>query len=70
MNIERTLRLMAGTVVLASVGLTLLHSQYWLILTAFVGFNLFQSGITNWCPAMLILKRLGLPSCGEAAVGR
>lgn len=70
MTIERALRLMAGTVVLVSVGLTVLHSQYWLILTAFVGLNLFQSGITNWCPAMLLLKWLGLPGCQQVPASR
>jgi hypothetical protein len=30
------------------------------LFTAYVGLNLFQSGITNWCPAMMLLKQLGL----------
>jgi hypothetical protein len=28
--------------------------------TVFVGANLFQSSLTNWCPMMNILQRAGL----------
>ena len=31
--------------------------------TLFVGLNLLQSGVTNSCPMMAILRRAGLPSC-------
>ena len=61
MSIERTLRLMAGTFILVSLALAHWHSPYWLWFTAFVGLNLFQSGITDWCPAMWFLKKAGLP---------
>jgi hypothetical protein len=63
MTIERGLRLAAGVVVLGSVALTLLHSPYWLALTAFAGLNLLQSGFTDWCPMVWILARLGLRPC-------
>ena len=63
MTIERVLRLMAGCVVLLSVALTHWVSPYWLLLTAAVGLNLLQSGFTDWCPAMWILEKLGLPRC-------
>jgi hypothetical protein len=39
----------------------LFHSPYWLLLTAFVGLNLFQYGFSKFCPLGLILKRLGIP---------
>lgn len=32
----------------------------WLWLTAFVGFNLFQSGFTGFCPLASILRKMGL----------
>lgn len=67
MTIERGLRLVAGTVVLASLGLAWLHSPYWLGLTAFVGLNLFQSGLTNWCPMVWLLGRCGLRACTAEA---
>ncbi|MBE9504792.1 MAG: DUF2892 domain-containing protein [Proteobacteria bacterium] len=63
MNVERLLRLIAGTFVLLSLGLAQIHSPYWLWFTAFVGLNLFQSGFTNWCPMMTFLKMAGVKSC-------
>jgi Protein of unknown function (DUF2892) len=60
MTIERTLRLMAGIFVLLSLALGYWVSPYWFLFTAFVGLNLFQSGLTNWCPAMTILRKLGM----------
>jgi hypothetical protein len=66
MTVERALRLLAGLFVLASVGLALLASPWWLLLTALVGLNLLQSAFTDWCPAVWVLERLGLPRCGDA----
>jgi hypothetical protein len=60
MNVERWLRLIAGFFVLLSLLLSHFHSPYWLWFTAFVGLNLFQSGFTNWCPMMNILRTLGV----------
>lgn len=66
MTVERTLRLMAGAFVLISLALGYWVSPYWFLFTAFVGLNLFQSGFTNWCPAMWVLRRLGLAEAGIA----
>jgi hypothetical protein len=60
MTVERGLRLMAGIVVLLSLVLAVKVSSYWLFLTAFVGLNLLQSAFTNWCPAMVLLRKIGL----------
>jgi hypothetical protein len=60
MTVERGLRLMAGAFILLSLALGYWVSPYWYLFTAFVGLNLFQSGITNWCPAMYFLKKCGL----------
>lgn len=59
MTINRILRAIAGFFILLSVGLSYIHSPYWLYFTAFVGLNLLQSAFTNWCPMMAILKMLG-----------
>ena len=59
MTVERWLRLIAGGFVLASVALGYAHSPYWFLFTAFVGLNLLQSGLTNWCPMMTFLRMLG-----------
>jgi len=62
MTIERSLRLIAGTFILASLALGHWVSPYWYLFTAFVGLNLFQSGLTNWCPMMSFLRRMGVPA--------
>jgi hypothetical protein len=63
MTVERGLRLIAGVVVLASVSLAVAVSPRWLLLTAFAGLNLFQSGFTNWCPMVWLLEQIGLTRC-------
>jgi len=60
MTVERTLRLIAGSFILLSLALGHYLSPYWYFFTAFVGFNLFQSGFTNWCPMMTFLRKLGV----------
>ena len=60
MTIERYLRAIAGSFVLASVLLAHYHSKYWLFFTGFVGLNLLQSAFTNWCPMITFLKKLGV----------
>ena len=60
MTVERGLRLMAGVMVLLSFVLTYYVSHYWIWLTVFIGLNLLQSAFTNWCPAMSILRAIGL----------
>lgn len=60
MTVERGLRLMAGVMVLLSIALAYYLSHYWIWLTVFVGLNLLQSAFTNWCPAMNILRAIGL----------
>ncbi|HRX71448.1 MAG: DUF2892 domain-containing protein [Gammaproteobacteria bacterium] len=72
MNSERIIRIMAGAFVLISLLLgasasPFYHSSYWLWFTAFVGLNLFQSGFTRFCPAELILWKLGVKSAGDPA---
>ena len=60
MTIERWVRVIAGTFVFCSVALGYYVSPYFLLFTAFVGLNLFQSGITRWCLMEDILKKLGV----------
>ena len=65
MNVERTLRLVAGIFVLISVALGYWVHPAWFIFTAFVGLNLLQSGLTNWCPMMTFLRKLGMRDAGR-----
>lgn len=65
MTAESGVRILAGIFVLLSLGLgvegsPLFTSTRWLWLTAFVGANLLQSGFTRFCPAELILRKLGM----------
>lgn len=59
MTVDRYLRLIAGFFVMLSLALGYFVSPYWYLFTAFVGLNLFQSALTNWCPMMTILRKLG-----------
>ena len=58
MTVERALRLIAGSFILLSLALGHYVSSYWYLFTAFVGLNLFQSGLTDWCPMMTFLRKL------------
>lgn len=69
MTVERGLRLMAGVMMLLSLALTYYVSHYWMWLTIFIGLNLLQSAFTNWCPAMFILRAIGLKE-GSCSVPR
>ena len=62
MNIERSIRMIAGFFVMVSVALGYWVNPNWFLFTAFVGLNLFQSAFTNWCPMITILQKLGVPS--------
>lgn len=55
--VERYLRLIAGAFVIASVLLGMYVHPGFLWFTVFVGLNLFQSGLTDWCPMMVILRK-------------
>jgi hypothetical protein len=56
MTVEQTLRLIAGVFVTASVLLGMYVHQGFLWFTLFVGLNLAQSGVTDWCPMKSLLE--------------
>jgi hypothetical protein len=60
MNIDRAIFAFAGIMILLSVALATLISPYWLLFTAFIGLNMLQSAFTGFCPAAIILKKLGV----------
>lgn len=71
MNSERIIRIIAGFVVMLSLALgyhgsPIFVSEWFLALTAFAGFNLFQSGFTGFCPPEILLRKLGVKSDGSA----
>jgi hypothetical protein len=70
MTVNSAVTLMAGFFTMLSLALgvaqidgienpVFMH-EYWLLFTAFVGFNLFQSSLTGFCPAAMIFKAMGL----------
>ena len=60
MSMDRIIRMFAGLFVLASLALGWYVSPYWFLFTAFVGFNLFQSSLTGFCPLEMILAKMGV----------
>lgn len=60
MTLENAIRVLAGTMVLISLALALWVDEWWLLLAVFVGVNLIQSAFTGFCPAEIILKKLGV----------
>lgn len=71
MTIERWIRVIAGLFITVSLALgvqasPLFVSPWFLAFTAFVGLNLFQFGLTNFCPLGLILKKMGVPETAPA----
>lgn len=66
MTVDRYLRLIAGFFIILSLVLSKVHSEYWLLFTAFVGLNLFQSFFSNWCPMMTTLRKRGVKDCADS----
>jgi hypothetical protein len=71
MTVERMVRIIAGFFIMLSLALAHFSGSVdmtrlsWLWFTAFVGFNLFQSGFTRFCPMDIMLKKAGVkPGCG------
>lgn len=65
MTVNQIVRIVAGFFVMLSLSLGIETSplfvhKYWLFFTLFVGFNLFQSGFTKFCPLDIVLKKLGV----------
>ena len=64
MTVNDYIHVLAGVFILLSLAFgveasPLFLSKYWLWFTAFVGANLFQYGLTKFCPMGIILKKLG-----------
>jgi hypothetical protein len=69
MTTWRIVRVVAGLFILLSLALgipgsPIFASQWWLAFTAFVGANLLQSGLTQWCLMESLLRKAGIePGC-------
>ena len=69
MTIERWIRFFAGTFVLASLALAHFVSPWFLLVTLFVGANLFQSSLTGFCPLTYVLRAAGVEDDDESRAG-
>jgi hypothetical protein len=59
MSLEKAVEAFAGFMVLLSVALTYFVHPAFIWLTVFVGANLFQQSFTGFCPAALVLEKMG-----------
>lgn len=64
--INRYIRAIAGTFVIISVLLAMYVNENWLWFTIFVGANLLQSSLTQWCLMEKILFKLGVKKEGDS----
>ena len=69
MTLDRAVQAFAGVMVLVSVALTRFVHPGFIWLTVFVGANLFQSAFTGFCPAAMVMRRLGIGR-GDASCNR
>ena len=60
MSLDRSVVAFAGIMVLLSVVLTVWVSPLFVWLTVFIGLNLLQSAFTGFCPAAMVLRKLGV----------
>jgi hypothetical protein len=67
MSIERGVTAFAGFMVLLSLLLMWKVHPGFIWLTVFVGVNLLQSSFTGFCPAAMIMRKMGLKSEKELA---
>ena len=67
MTIQNYIHVIAGVFILVSLALGTWVHHYWYFFTAFVGLNLFQYGLTNFCPMSYVLKLFGVPeTCSKS----
>ncbi len=57
MSTERWIRLIAGLMTLLSVALTVVVNRHWIWFTVFIGANLVQSSLTDWCFMKSLFER-------------
>ena len=60
MTIDNAVLAFAGAMTLVSAALAWLVSPLFLLFTAFIGLNMLQAAFTGFCPAAIVLKKLGL----------
>lgn len=70
MSLDRAVQAFAGVMVLVSVLLTQFVHPNFFWFTVFIGFNLFQSAFTGFCPAAMVMKKFGIGRANDASCCR
>ena len=70
MTLDRAVQAFAGIMVIVSLLLTKFVHTNFFWLTAFIGFNLFQSAFTGFCPAGMVMRKLGIGRGDPASCNR
>ncbi|RMD87663.1 MAG: DUF2892 domain-containing protein [Candidatus Dadabacteria bacterium] len=60
MTVDKAVLAFAGFMVLVSLALGVFIDLRWLWLTAFVGANMLQAAFTGFCPAAMVMEKLGI----------
>ena len=68
MSVERGVTAFAGFMVLLSLVLTYFVHPGFVWLTVFVGANLFQQSFTGFCPAAIVMRKLGMKNERDLAL--
>ena len=68
MTIDRIVHTFAGSLILGSLALSRWHDPDWIWIAVFVGANLLQSGITNWCLLSRMLAKAGVARGGACGL--
>ena len=69
MTMDRVLRLTAGVLLFVVTLVGIMPAQdvhwFWKAFLTFMAINQIQSAFTNWCPIMVVYRKLGIKECGE-----
>ena len=60
MSVNDWIHVLAGIFIMVSLALGTWVNPWWYLFTAFVGANLFQYGISKFCPMALVLRKFGV----------
>jgi hypothetical protein len=65
-DVNRVVSLLAGTFILFSLVMGRLHDRRWRLMTGLIGANLILQAVAGWCPASLLVRRLGVPDRADS----
>lgn len=68
-TVERIAMIMAGALVVMTQIAQRAGSTRLRVFAGWVGANLMLQGLAGWCPASVVLHRLGVPAAAECGLG-